>query len=185
MARNSGARSSRSIPLPRARRNIVILSKHPILAEGRVDGPGFSEWNRLLLRCVRLQARGSEVDLLGVHVARPFYPTLQEEDIEALIDFVLRRGGPLVMAGDFNMSPWTEKLARFTDVTRLERYNTFHLTWPMQGRRLRLLPLVAIDNVFASRHFAKLATRTGPFLGSDHKPVIVDLALPPPLERGR
>ena len=79
----------------------------------------------------------------------------------------------------------TEKLARLTSVTRLERYNTFHLIWPMQGRKLRLPPLVAIDNVFASRHFAKLAVGTGPFLESDHKPVIVDLALALPQEQGR
>jgi endonuclease/exonuclease/phosphatase (EEP) superfamily protein YafD len=50
---------------------------------------------------------------------------------------------------------------------------------------LRLPPLVAIDNLFASRHFAKLAAATGPFLGSDHKPVIVDLALAPPQEQSR
>ena len=53
------------------------------------------------------------------------------------------------------------------------------------ARGLRLPPLVVIDNVFASRHFAKLGTETSPFLGSDHKPVIVDLALAAPREQGR
>lgn len=164
---------------------VVVLSKHPILAEGRIDRPGFPEWNQLMLRWVRLKASGTEFELAGVHLARPFYPTLQQEDVEALTHFVLQRSGPLVVAGDFNMSPWTEKLARFTYVTGLERYNTFHLTWPMGRRDLRLPPLVAIDNVFASRHFAKLGIEAGPFLGSDHKPVIADLALAAPQQQVR
>ncbi|MGH6833593.1 MAG: endonuclease/exonuclease/phosphatase family protein [Methyloceanibacter sp.] len=160
--------------------SIVILSKHPILAEGRIDRPGFPSWNSLMLRWARIDVNGTGMELAGVHLARPFYPTLQEEDIEALTNFVLIRGGRLVVAGDFNMSPWTEKLARFTRVTRLERYNTLHLTWPMRRGKLRLLPFVAIDNVFASRHFAKIATRGGPRLGSDHRAVIADIALAAP-----
>jgi endonuclease/exonuclease/phosphatase (EEP) superfamily protein YafD len=45
-----------------------------------------------------------------VHPARPFYPGLQEEDVEALAEFAASREGPLIVAGDFNMSPWTDKL---------------------------------------------------------------------------
>ena len=47
----------------------------------------------------------------------------------------------------------------------------------MQWRGVPLLPLVPIDNVFASPHFAKIATTVGPRLGSDHRPVIADIAL--------
>ena len=66
------------------------------------------------------------------------------------------------------MSPWTEKLERFTAATGLKRFNTLHLTWPMRWGKVPLLPLVAIDNVFASPPFAKIATQGGPRLGSDH-----------------
>lgn len=118
-----------------------------------------------------------------MHLVRPFYPRLQQDDVAALTNFVLSRSLPLVVAGDFNMSPWTDKLSGFTDVTDLKRYNTFHLTWPMRRGRVVLLPLVAIDNVFASRHFSKLAVNGGPRLGSDHKAVIADLALAVPAQR--
>jgi endonuclease/exonuclease/phosphatase (EEP) superfamily protein YafD len=77
------------------------------------------------------------------------------------------------------MSPWTEKLARFEGSSGLKRYNTFHLTWPMARRDVPLLPLVAIDNVFASPQFASIAVVPGPRLGSDHRPVVADLALQP------
>jgi len=35
----------------------------------------------------------------------------------------------------------------------------------------------ALDNVFTSRHFANIATKLGPRLDSDHRPVIADIAL--------
>lgn len=160
---------------------LIILSKHPIIAEGRVDRPGYPPWISLMLRWARLDVNGTIFELAGIHLARPFYPELQQQDIAVLTQFVQSRTLPLIVAGDFNMSPWTQKLERFTDATELKRYNTVHLTWPMRWRNLQLIPLVAIDNVFASRHFAAIATKGGPRLGSDHRPVIADIALAPPL----
>jgi len=159
---------------------IVILSRHPILAEGRIDRPGYPPWISLMLRWARLDVNGTVFELAGVHLARPFYPELQQQDVAALIEFVHSRTVPLIVAGDFNMSPWTEKLARFTDATGLERYNTLHFTWPMRRTSVPLLLIVATDNVFASRGFAKIATRGGPRLGSDHRPIVADIALVPP-----
>ena len=86
---------------------------------------------------------------------------------------------PLIIAGDFNMNPWTEKLGRFERRLSLKRYNTLHPTWPMPRRSVPLLPLVAIDNVFASPQFARIALMPGPRLGSDHRPIVADLALQP------
>ena len=156
---------------------IVIFSKHPILAEGRVDRPGYPPWISLMIRWARIEVNGTPLELAGVHLARPFYPELQQQDIAALIAFAQSRTLPLVMAGDFNMSPWTEKLGRFERSSDLKRYNTFHLTWPMARGNVPLLPLVAIDNVFASPRFAAIATKPGPRLGSDHRPIVVDIAL--------
>ncbi|MFO7477503.1 MAG: endonuclease/exonuclease/phosphatase family protein [Methyloceanibacter sp.] len=173
------------LPFVAGEANIVILSKHPILATGRIDRPGFPEWNSLMLRWVRLDLDGSPIEFAGVHLARPFYPTLLQEDVEALTDFVLRRRDPLIVAGDYNMTPWSEKLARYTYVTGLKRYNSFHQTWPMRRGRIPLLPLAATDNVFASNHFAKLGVEGAPRLGSDHKAVITDLALAAPPHQAR
>jgi endonuclease/exonuclease/phosphatase (EEP) superfamily protein YafD len=164
---------------------LVLLSRHPILAEGKLDRPGFPPWISLMLRWVRLEVNGATFELAGVHLARPFYPELQETDVEALVAFAASRDTPLIIAGDFNMSPWTEKLRRLGRLAGLRRYNTFQLTWPLRRGRLPLLPLVAIDNVLASPSFDKIATTGGPRLGSDHMPVIVDLALSKPPNSSR
>jgi endonuclease/exonuclease/phosphatase (EEP) superfamily protein YafD len=155
---------------------LVILSKYPILEDGRVDRAGFPPWMSLIVRWARLDVNGTEVELAGVHLARPFYPELQQADIVGLTEFVHGRSGPLILAGDFNMAPWTWKLKGFTHATGLKRYNTVHPTWPMQWRGVPLLPLVPIDNVFTSAQFSNIATTVGPRLGSDHRPVIADIA---------
>jgi endonuclease/exonuclease/phosphatase (EEP) superfamily protein YafD len=156
---------------------LVILSKHPIIAEGLVDRPRCPPRISLMLRWARLDIDGTMFELAGVHLARPFYPTLEQQDVGSVVQFVRSRSLPLIVAGDFNMSPWTEKLARFEGATGLRRYNTLHPTWPMQWHGIPLLPLVATDNVFASRQFAKIGAEAGPRLGSDHRPLIADLAL--------
>jgi endonuclease/exonuclease/phosphatase (EEP) superfamily protein YafD len=155
---------------------LVVLSKYPILTDGRIDRAGQPPWMSLIIHWVRLDVNGTQFDLAGVHLARPFYPELQQADIVRLTEFVQSRSGPLILAGDFNMAPWTVKLKTFTVTTGLRRYNTFCPTWPMRWRDIRLLPLIPIDNVFASAHFTSLGTTTGPYLGSDHRPVIADIA---------
>ena len=159
---------------------LVILSKHAIIAEGRIDRAGYPPWISLMVRWVRLEVNGTAFEVAGVHLTRPFYPDLQLEDFATLTAFVQSQSVPLVVAGDFNMTPWTRKLARFTQATGLKRHNTFHLTWPMRFGNIPLLPLVAIDNVFTSPQFAAIATEGGPRLGSDHRPVIADIALAKP-----
>jgi endonuclease/exonuclease/phosphatase (EEP) superfamily protein YafD len=89
--------------------------------------------------------------------------------VVTLADFVRHQTGPLIVAGDFNLTLWTDKLTGFTQATGLERYNSFHFTWPLHVHGIKLLPFVAIDHVFASPHFAKIATRGGPRLVSDHR----------------
>jgi len=155
---------------------LVILSKYPIIADGRIDRAGEPPWMSLIVRWVKLDVNGKEVELAGVHLARPFYPDLQQGDILALTRFVREQRGPLILAGDFNMTPWTVKLKGFTAATALHRFNSFCPTWPMRWRHTRLLPFVPIDNVFASRHFASLGMTVGPYLGSDHRPVVADIA---------
>ncbi len=156
---------------------LVILSKYPILSDNRIDREGYPPWISLMVLRATLDVNGKPVDLAGVHLARPFYPELQQADIVALTRFVQDHRGPLILADDFNMTPWTVKLKGFTDATGLGRFNTFHPTWPMHWHELPLLPFVAIDNVFTSRHFANIATKLGPRLDSDHRPVIADIAL--------
>ena len=114
---------------------LVILSKYKFIENGRVDRGGYPAWSSLMLRWAKIEVNGTTFELAGVHLARPFHPTLQAQDVAILTDFVRHRTGPLIVAGDFNLTPWTDKLTGFTQATGLERYNTFHFTWPLHVSR--------------------------------------------------
>ncbi len=160
---------------------LLILAKHPVCASGHIDGQvdrsaSHGRARGPLLLWARFEVEGLAFELAGVHLAYPFKPLEQAADTRALIAFVRSRERPLIVAGDYNLTPWSLKLQRFARETGLLRTNTFHLTWPMR-RVIPLLPLVSIDNVFTSSDFAPLTVTAGPSAGSDHRPIIVDIAL--------
>jgi len=156
---------------------LLILAKHEERASGRIDGAKIDGWARIpFVLWAQFEIEGFAFELVGVHLAYPFNPLEQEADTETLIAFVRSRKAPLLVAGDFNLSPWSNKLQRFTRETGLLRYNTFRPTWPTR-RVIRLIPLVTLDNVFSSGEFARLSVTTGSGAGSDHRPVIADIAL--------
>ncbi len=90
---------------------------------------------------------------------------------------------PLIVAGDFNLTPWSPRFPAVLSASGLKLADTGSIwphTWPAPsgwfygGLVVRGFP---IDHILVSRHFALLAARRGPDIGSDHLPVIVDLAL--------
>lgn len=85
---------------------------------------------------------------------------------------------PVLVAGDLNITRFSPHFARLLDTTGLiDSASGFGLqpTWPVQ------LPIlyIPIDHVLHSRHLVTLTRRIGPSVGSDHRAVIVDLALRP------
>lgn len=173
---------ARQFPYRADARGLAILSTHPIIKSGHVNRQGRPG---ALICWARIAVNGKQVELANVHVWLPFNPDLQRADLATLTAYVKSRTGPLIVGGDFNATPWTHRLQQFTHATKLQRFNTVHPTWPGRPNgappffpRLPLrFPVLPIDNVFASAHFAKIAISAGSWLGSDHRPVIADIAL--------
>jgi endonuclease/exonuclease/phosphatase (EEP) superfamily protein YafD len=157
------------------RYDVVMFSKYPISEAGQIRGGSTNpRARRAMLTWTTVDIKGVPVDIAGVHNAYPFNATDQAAYMPTLIDFARERERPLIVAGDFNLTPWSVKLQRFAQETGLRRFNTFMPTWPMNRRTLP--PFVAIDNIFASPEFARIDVETGPPLGSDHRPLIADIA---------
>lgn len=110
----------------------------------------------------------------------------RDSQITALLAQLDAEPLPYIVAGDFNMSDqaalYPLLAARMTDSFR-EAGNGLGLSWSVpryRGERLPLLPpQVRIDYVFHSGHFTTLEAFQGPYLGSDHLPLVVTLGLRP------
>jgi len=90
----------------------------------------------------------------------------------------------LIVAGDFNLTPWSFALRRLDRRFALERGDRAIATWPAErtvGPVLVPLPAVLpLDHVYAGKGWRTISIRRGPRLGSDHYPLVVDLALAEP-----
>jgi len=92
-APSPGARLTLSLCARRNATRHSLQASHP--GRGRIDRPGYPPWISLMLRWIRLDVNGTIFELAGVHLTRPYYVELQEQDIEALIQFAQSRGVPL------------------------------------------------------------------------------------------
>jgi endonuclease/exonuclease/phosphatase (EEP) superfamily protein YafD len=153
----------------------AILAKRPWVAAGH------GEWTPESPETVWVQFDDTELGRLrvvGVHLALPFRAEQQTNHVARLI--ALRSGvaGPLIVAGDFNMTPWSYRLQRLLAATGLRRHATFLRSWPTDGQYRLPWPTFLIDHVLTTPEIESVSIRIGPALGSDHLPVIAALRLP-------
>jgi endonuclease/exonuclease/phosphatase (EEP) superfamily protein YafD len=114
----------------------------PGLSAMQVTGPDGSLW------------------IVSIHLHWP-WPFGQKAQVDALIPVLERLDGPVVIAGDFNMVPWSHTLHRFTAASRTRLTGPLRGTWPGFGP-LATLP---IDHVMAPDG-GTITLR--PLAGSDH-----------------
>lgn len=122
---------------------------------------------------------GTEVTMLGIH---PLAPTnarraaLRDAQFEFVTDWVGRAKGPTVVVGDFNATPWSHVFGPLSESGLRNSQRGFGLapSFPVDGSFLTRVP---IDHLLHSSHLAVSDRWLGPDLGSDHFPLVVDLAL--------
>ncbi len=86
----------------------------------------------------------------------------------------------LILAGDFNLTPWSFALRRIDRDYGLERRDRAIFSWPARpflGHLRSPLAFLPIDHVYAGSAWRTVRIERGPRLGSDHYPVMITLAL--------
>jgi endonuclease/exonuclease/phosphatase (EEP) superfamily protein YafD len=100
----------------------------------------------------------------------------RNRELELLAEHRATIDGPLVVAGDFNVTPYSPFYADWLAQTRLRdtRYHrTFGATWPTY------LPFlgIPIDHIAVSPEFQTIAHRRLPNFDSDHYGILAEIAL--------
>lgn len=122
------------------------------------------------------------VTVLAVHPSPPTQAELWVEDHEIVLA-AAQELEPDVIAGDFNATPDHAPMRALADAgfrSTVELANTvFQPTWPANGEYplLGLLPPTApIDHVLVSDELAVVETGTTRLDGTDHRPVVAEIA---------
>lgn len=127
-----------------------------IIAEFAIDRRGF------------ILAGTHPLPPIGAEMARD-----RNDQLAKLAEFARQAGQPLLLLGDLNISPWSpyfERLLADSGLRDSGRGRGIQPTWPV-----RWPPLwIPIDHALFSEGTRILRRETGPDLGSDHYPVIVD-----------
>lgn len=130
---------------------------------------------------------GAPFTVVAVHLD---WPTLARHWSQPLAFAALLARYPsdrLILAGDFNLTPWSFALRRLDGQFGPRRRDRAIPTWPAAHRiagRLEPLPAVLpIDHVYAGEGWRTVSVTRGPRLGSDHFPLVIDLALANPVTR--
>jgi endonuclease/exonuclease/phosphatase (EEP) superfamily protein YafD len=162
--------------------------------EPREDNFGIAVFSRAPLESVETRFLGSAqvpsivarlrlgpelVTVVATHPIPPVTPgmlALRDGQLAEVRELALAAEGPLLVVGDLNTSPWSPVFADLLDGTGLRdaRHGRGLLaSWP----DTLPVPVVPIDHVLVSEKLAVEGARTGPDVGSDHRPLLVELRL--------
>ena len=147
-------------------------SKHPITSKeisrlGKLRIP--------LLKCVVRTPHG-EVTVFGAHPVPPvseFWASEQDIYLKELTRLCSQTEEHALILGDLNATRWSVQLDtifdHYQDTSDGHGYSP---TW----MRENWLVTIPIDHIFSRGFKGTLSRETGPDLGSDHRPVVADLA---------
>lgn len=118
--------------------------------------------------------------IFGVHPYRPLIgagTVMRDRQLGVLADLVVDAGGPVVVVGDLNATSWSPGFSDFIARSGLRDSRAglgVQPTWPAPLPAPLRIP---IDHCLVSSEITVLTRQAGPPVGSDHLPVIADLAI--------
>ena len=157
---------------------VAVLSKKPIRNDNLVDRWGLGALS------LEVDTGTTWMHLVAVHPTNPTHGDGSSwlRDYSVLLDLRRTLTGPLVIAGDFNGGRWHRPFGRLlaSGLRDADEATGRGLTasWPIGGGLVGLFgPIIRIDHALVSDDVAVLATHDVDLAGSDHRSLVVDIAV--------
>jgi endonuclease/exonuclease/phosphatase (EEP) superfamily protein YafD len=150
---------------------IALLSRLPI-EEARIFDLGETP-----AVDARLSGPRGDIRVLGVHLLPPTtarWFDARNAQLDTLAALALSSTTPLIVAGDFNLSPYSAYFRRWIGASGLSDTvagQGLDFTWPGGFPPLG----ISIDHAFVSDDFSVLTRQRLERFGSDHLPVLIEL----------
>lgn len=154
---------------------IVLLSRMPLRE------PGIAWLGKARVPSVHALCRIGDVEvfILGTHPLPPANAqcaAMRNDQFEGIATFLETIENRVVLLGDLNATPWSPY---FRDLLRATSLADSTRGWGIQPSWPTFLPplMIPIDHCLVSPGITVEGRRIGPHIGSDHRPLVVDLAL--------
>ncbi|MGD1941686.1 MAG: endonuclease/exonuclease/phosphatase family protein [Leptolyngbyaceae cyanobacterium] len=164
---------------------ILLYSRHPL---SDVQIKGFAEESTPSL-IGEVTVDGRTISLVGTHPLPPVKPFAfhsRNRQLHTMGQYVQTLATPVIVMGDLNITMWSpyyKQMIRNTGLKNSRKGFGLRPSWPTQGTYRQiphwapLLFSIPIDHCLLSPDLTVENIRVGPNLGSDHRPVVVDLRL--------
>ena len=148
----------------------VILSKYPLI-NSSVENYNIIQTS--------LSVNETEIAVFGIHLNNQLSPkrfNLALKQMDYLKTLIENSNKNIILIGDLNMTSASRRFSNFLKETNLYTYTSYNnptSTWPA------FLPNflgVQLEHVLFSKNFKLINKKTTNNFGSDHRPLIVDLA---------
>jgi endonuclease/exonuclease/phosphatase (EEP) superfamily protein YafD len=157
---------------------VILFSRLPIVAAR--EKPMAGRAPRLVSE---VEIGGRKLAIVGVHPSSPSpngprNSRLRNRQLDDIAAGLGRVDQPVIVLGDFNTTPWSPHFRDLVDETGLRNAadgQGWIGTWPSWFWPAR----IPIDHVLLRGPLGVASFRRGPFIGSDHFPVLADLRLRP------
>ncbi|MEL6383727.1 MAG: endonuclease/exonuclease/phosphatase family protein [Cyanobacteria bacterium J06626_18] len=129
------------------------------------------------------------LSFVGTHPLPPVRPSFfqsRNQQLDLIGQYLQTVNTPKMLIGDLNLSMWSAyygRLVRQTELKNARKGFGILPSWPTAGTHHQipgwasLLFSIPIDHCLLSPELGVVDVRVGPNIGSDHRPVIVDLKL--------
>lgn len=117
--------------------------------------------------------------VVGTHPLPPVnkeYSRLRNEQLVELSKRIREGSLPVILLGDLNITPWSYYFKRLLRETGLQNSSIgrgIQATWPTHNPLLR----IPIDHCLHSDEIAIIRKNVGPYVGSDHYPILIEFSL--------
>lgn len=156
------------------RGSLMIFTRNRYIVMRRPPLPPHSELN---YANASYPAPGGPIEIVTTHLTWPTSATFasQVRDLRSVVARLPRER--MILTGDFNSTPWSHSLKGLDSQLGLTRRDRSIATYPaslLSGRWP--FPILPIDHVYAGPAWSTVSVKRGPWLGSDHYPLVVVLA---------
>jgi endonuclease/exonuclease/phosphatase (EEP) superfamily protein YafD len=158
---------------------LALFSRLPIR---ELEFSPYDEDGKQIAIIVEVELPARRATLVLAHPISPVLPgraSSRNRQIEKIAKLIRTAGNPeQILIGDLNITPWSPYYAPLETEAKLKNAAVgrgYRPTWPTWARGSRLMK-IPIDHCLLSDGFQVQQFRTGTEIGSDHLPIIVDIA---------